>query len=111
VAAAIVGSVQLVPKLITVARRFNCPEAGTGTIVRQDKAARRAIDSPAVLVPRLDLGVRQAELGRQFHPILDAQVLLSFKALLQGLQLVVGEGRPRLALLLGQSRGASAPSR
>lgn len=58
-------------------------------------------NSPSVLVPGLDLGVGEGQLGGQLHPVLDAQVLLPLEALLQGLELVVGERCPRLALLLG----------
>lgn len=59
--------------------------------------------SPAVLVPRLDLRVRKAQLGRQLHPVLHTQVLLALEALLQGLELVVRERSPRLSLFLGEA--------
>lgn len=55
--------------------------------------------SPSVLVPRLDLRIGQTELGGQFHPVLDAQVLLALEALFQRLQLQVCKGGARLALL------------
>lgn len=64
--------------------------------------AKRA--SPSVLVPGLDLGVGQVELGRQFHAVLHAQVLLPFETLLQRLQLMVGERRPRFPLFLAEIR-------
>lgn len=64
--------------------------------------------SPPVLVPGLDLCVAEAQLGRQLHPVLYTQVLLSLEALLQCLQLMVGEGGPRLALLLAQAAVALA---
>ena len=57
---------------------------------------------PSVLVPGLDLGVGQTEFGGQFEPVLDAEVLLTLEALLQRLQLVVGEGGARLARLFAQ---------
>lgn len=60
--------------------------------------------SPSVLVPGLDLGVGQVELGRQFHAVLHAQVLLPLEALLQRLQLMVGERRPRFPLFLAEIR-------
>lgn len=59
------------------------------------------------MVPRLDLGVAQPQLVRQLHPVLHAQVLLPLEALLQRLQLVVGEGRACFPLLFTQS-GRSA---
>ena len=54
---------------------------------------------PSVLVPSLDLGVRQVQFGRELHPVLDGEILLPLEAGLQGLQLVVREGCPRLPLL------------
>lgn len=54
---------------------------------------------PAILVPSFHLGVGQTEFGGQFQPVLNAEVLLAFEALLERLQLVVGEGRPGFALL------------
>lgn len=59
---------------------------------------------PSVLVPGLDLGVGQVELGRQFHAVLHAQVLLPFEALLKRLQLMVGERRPGFPLFLAEIR-------
>ena len=59
---------------------------------------------PAVLIPGLDLRVGEAELGCQFQSVLDAQVFLALETLLQRLQLVVGEGRARLALLAAARR-------
>lgn len=61
---------------------------------------RGTAHSPSVLVPGLDLRVGQVELGRQLHAVLHTQVLLPLEALLQRLQLVVGEGRAGFALLL-----------
>ena len=66
--------------------------------------------SPPVLVPGLDLSVRQAQLGRQLHPVLDREVLLPLEAGLQGLELVVREGSPGLPLLLGVAGGVRAVS-
>jgi len=57
-------------------------------------------DWPSILVPGLDLCVAEVELGSQFHAVLDAEVLLSLEALFQCVQLVIGEGRPRLPCLL-----------
>ena len=57
---------------------------------------------PSVLVPSLDLGVGEAELGGQFQPVLDAEVFLALETLLQRLQLVVGERRPGLARFFAQ---------
>ena len=54
---------------------------------------------PSVLIPSLDLGVGEVQLGRELLPVLDAQVLLLLEASLQGLELVVGESGPGLALL------------
>jgi len=50
------------------------------------------------------LGVGQTEFGGQFQPVLNAEVLLAFEALLQRLQLVVGEGRPGFPRLLAHAR-------
>lgn len=61
---------------------------------------------PPVLVPGLDLGVRQVEGGRQVHAVLHAQVLLPLEAALQLVELMVREGRPRFAGLLRSHRGA-----
>lgn len=47
---------------------------------------------PSVLVPGLDLRVRQVEGGRQVHAVLNAEVFLSFEAPLQLVELVVREG-------------------
>jgi len=58
--------------------------------------------SPSILVPSLDLGVGQIELSRQFHAVLNAQVLLSLKTLFECLQLVVRERRPRFSLFLAE---------
>lgn len=55
---------------------------------------------PSVLVPGFDLGVCQIEFSSQLHPFLYAEVFLSLKALLQGLELVVREGGPGLPGLL-----------
>lgn len=50
------------------------------------------------------MGVGQVELGRQFHAVLNAQVFLPFEALLERLQLMVGESRPGFPLFLAQVR-------
>ena len=60
---------------------------------------------PAVLVPGLDLGISEVECSRQVHAILHTQVLLSFKATLQLIELVVGESRPGFTRLFGSHRG------
>lgn len=60
---------------------------------------------PPVLIPGFDLGVRQIEGGCQIHAILDAQVFLPLEAPLQLVELMVGEGSPRLARLLRPHRG------
>lgn len=49
---------------------------------------------PSVLVPGLDLGVRQIQLRRQFHPVLYAQVFLSLKTPLQAIELMICESCP-----------------
>lgn len=59
---------------------------------------------PSVLVPSFDLGVGQIELGRQFHAILDAQVLLPLETLFERLQLVVRERRPGFPLFFAEIR-------
>ena len=46
------------------------------------------------MVPRLHLGVGEVQLCRQLHPILNAQVLLTLEAALQGLELVIRESSP-----------------
>ena len=61
--------------------------------------------TPSVLVPGLDLRVREVELGGELHPVLHRQVLLPLEAGLQRLQLRVSEGRPCLPLLLGETGG------
>ena len=65
----------------------------------------KASGSPAVLVPRLDLRVAQVQFGRQFHAILHAEVFLPLEALLERVQLMVRERRPRLARLLRLATG------
>ena len=62
-------------------------------------------DPPPVLVPGLDLRVCQRELGGQLHAVLHAEVFLALEGLLQAGQLVVREGRARLARLLRLQRG------
>ena len=64
--------------------------------------------SPAVLVPGFDLRVAQVQFRRELHAVLDAEVLLSLEALLERVELVVGERRPRLACLLRLARAAAA---
>ena len=54
---------------------------------------------PPVLVPGLDLGVCEVELGGQLLAVLHREVLLFLEAALEGLELVVGEGGPGLPLL------------
>jgi len=66
---------------------------------------------PAVLVPGLDLRVGEAERRRQVHAVLHAQVLLALEAALELVELVVREGRARLAGLLGARRGAVPAAR
>ena len=66
---------------------------------------------PSVLVPGLDLGVGQVQLGRQLHPVLDREILLTLERALEGLQLVVGEGGPGLPLLLGVGRAGGGGGR
>ena len=63
------------------------------------------IYKPSVLVPGLDLRVREVELGGELHPVLHRQILLPLEAGLQRLQLRVSEGRPCLPLLLGEAGG------
>ena len=55
---------------------------------------------PSVLVPGLDLGIGEVQLGGQLHPVLNGQVLLPLEGALQGLQLLVREGGARFPLLL-----------
>lgn len=55
---------------------------------------------PAVLEPGDNLRVRQAQLLRDLVAIGRRQILLVQKPLLQLVNLVVGEGRPRLSPLL-----------
>lgn len=59
--------------------------------------------SPAILVPGLHLAIAQVELVRQLLSLLHAEILLPLERLLQRLQLMVGEGGARLALLFAQS--------
>lgn len=49
------------------------------------------------------MGVGEAELGGELEPVLHAQVLLALEALLERLQLVVGERGARLARLLAHA--------
>ena len=67
-------------------------------------------DSPSILVPRLHLGVAQTKLVGQLHAILNAQVLLPFEALLERLQLVIGERCSGFALLFTQARRSGEAS-
>jgi len=57
---------------------------------------------PSVLVPGLHLCVRESKFGRQFHPVLNTEVFLSLEALLQGVELVVGEGCTSFTLFLAR---------
>ena len=52
-----------------------------------------------VLVPGLDLRVRELQLGGQLDAVLNGEVLLGLEAGLELLELVVREGSARLALL------------
>lgn len=56
---------------------------------------------PSVLVPGFDLSVTETQLGRKFHPVLHAQVLLPLEALFERLQLMIGKRRSGLALFFG----------
>jgi hypothetical protein len=56
---------------------------------------------PPVLEPGDDLGVGQAQRGGDLVAVRRTEVLLVEEPLLQLEDLVVGEGRPRLSLLLG----------
>ena len=69
----------------------------------------KSSDWPAVLVPCLDLRVWEVEFGRELHAVLNAEVLLALEALLEGVQLVVREGRASLARLLRLAAGATRP--
>lgn len=60
----------------------------------------RSQASPPVLVPGLDLRVGEVERSGELHAVLHAQVLLPLEAALQLRQLMVSEGRARLAGLL-----------
>ena len=60
---------------------------------------------PPVLVPSLDLGVGETKFGGELHPVLNRQILLPLKVCLEGLELGVGEGCPRLPLFLGVACG------
>lgn len=62
--------------------------------------------SPAILVPGLDLRVGEVERSCELHAVLHAQVLLPLEAALQLCQLVIGEGRARLAWLFQAHWGA-----
>ena len=97
------GSGRTTPLILNLCtRRLGDPKPSPSRSRYIQTLCTRPLRSPAVLVPRLDLCVRKAQLGSQLHPILHTQVLLPFKAFLQGLQLVVRKRRPGLPLLLGQ---------
>ncbi len=66
---------------------------------------------PPVLVPRLDLGVREVETGSELHAVLDREVLLSLEAPFQRVELVVRERRAGLAWLLGLARAVAVSTR
>ena len=55
---------------------------------------------PPVLEPDLDLGLGELELGGELGPLGDRQVLLLPELLLQAVQLLGREGRPRLPVRL-----------
>ena len=38
------------------------------------------VHAPAILVPGLDLGISEVQFGRQLHPVLNAEVLLTLEA-------------------------------
>lgn len=61
------------------------------------------LPSPSILVPRLHLRIAEPELVGQLHSILNAQVLLTFKRLLQRLQLMIGKRSACFALLFAQT--------
>lgn len=66
---------------------------------------------PAVLVPGLDLGVREVERGCQVHAVLHTQILLPLKATLQLIELVVRESCSGFARLFGSHRGTLSAAR
>lgn len=74
----------------------NCPEFEDFSGFFRDKVVRTG-NLPSVLVPSLDLGVGEVEPGRQLHAVLNAEVLLLLKTLLERFQLVVRERRPCFA--------------
>lgn len=55
--------------------------------------------------------VAEIEFGGELHAVLDAQVLLPLEALLESVQLVISERRPRLARLLGLAAGSATAAR
>lgn len=65
----------------------------------------RQLSSPAVLVPSLDLSIREVECRCQVHAVLDTEVLLPLEAPLQLIELVVGESCPGFSRFLGSHRG------
>jgi len=67
--------------------------------------------APAVLVPGLDLRVAEVQFRRELHAVLNTEVFLSLEALLQRVELVVGERRPRFACLFRLAAGAAAVAR
>ena len=60
----------------------------------------------SILVPRLDLGVAERETRSELHAVLHAQILLTLEALLEAVELMIGEGGASLAWLLGLGREA-----
>lgn len=68
------------------------------------EAAIAWLYSPAILIPGLHLAIAQLQLVGQLHAILHAEILLPLKGFLQRLQLMIGEGGARLALLLAQAQ-------
>lgn len=66
---------------------------------------------PAVLVPGLDLRVREVERSCQVHAVLHTQVFLPLKATLQLIELVVRESCSGFARLFGSHRGTFSATR
>ena len=65
-----------------------------------DDPEREQANEPSVLVPCFHLCVGEIETCGELHAVLDAQILLTFEALLQAVQLLIGERRARFAWFL-----------